>query len=135
VDPEDAAQEVLATATRRLGTLRDPKHIEAWLYGITRRVIAGHRRRVWWKRWVSPMPDTLASSNPEADAIALERARRLRDWLERLSSKQREVVVLCRLEERSTAEVAVLLGVPQGTVKSRLRLAMQTLESFAEESL
>ncbi|MCB9762818.1 MAG: sigma-70 family RNA polymerase sigma factor [Alphaproteobacteria bacterium] len=135
VDPEDAAQDVLATATRRLPSLRDPALLEPWLFGITRRVLAAHRRRAWWRRWVSSEPPERADlrPGPEQTAQALHRARRLQGWLEQLPAAQREVVVLCALEERSSAEAADLLGVPQGTVKSRLRLAMARLRALAEE--
>ncbi len=136
VDPEDAAQDVMATAVRKYPSLRDPTQLEPWLYGITRRVLAAHRRRVWWSRWLpgAPIDRPDPSQSPERDAIAQERARRLQEWLERLPAEQREVVVLCALEERSSPEVAALLGLPTGTVKSRLRLAMARLRSLAQEA-
>ncbi len=43
----------------------------------------------------------------------------------------REVLVLCELEERSAADVGLLLGVPTGTVKSRLRLAKEAFRAVA----
>ena len=51
-----------------------------------------------------------------------------------LPDPQREAVVLCSLEERSSAEVAQLTGVPVGTVKSRLRLGMARLRELAGEA-
>lgn len=136
VDPEDAAQDVLALATRRLSSLRDPSMLEPWLYGITRRVLAAHRRRVWWKRWVANVspdePDV--RRDPEHEVAARMRSRQLQGWLERLPSAQREVVVLCALEERSSVEAARLLGLPVGTVKSRMRLGMARLRTLAGES-
>lgn len=135
VDAEDAAQDVLATAATRLSSLRDPEHFDAWLFGITRRVLAAHRRRVWWRRWVAPIAPEQADEGPgpDAQAAARRRARRLQAWLEELPPPQREVLVLCALEERSSAEVARILDIPQGTVKSRQRLAMARLRALAEE--
>ena len=46
VDAEDAAQDILLRAVQRLHTLRDPTAFDAWLFGMTRRVLAWHRRRV-----------------------------------------------------------------------------------------
>ncbi|MFZ5479402.1 MAG: RNA polymerase sigma factor [Myxococcota bacterium] len=49
---EDAAQEVLIVAWRRVSALRDAEGIGPWLYAITRRTLAGHRRRAWVRRWL-----------------------------------------------------------------------------------
>ena len=53
--------------------------------------------------------------------------------LEKLPANQREALVLCVVEERSASEVAELLGVPTGTVKSRLRLARERFRTLAEK--
>src|SRR5688500_1247992 len=52
VDPEDAAQEVLIVAMRRIDALYGDERAAAWLFGITRRVLAQHRRRAWARRWI-----------------------------------------------------------------------------------
>ena len=125
VDPEDAAHDALMIVWTKLDSLRDPNRYSAWLYGIVRRVLAAHRRRAWVKRWVpgvdAEQPDR--TPTPAAEAEQGELVRGVRDALEKLPPKQREVLVLCEIEERSDVEVAELLGVPLGTVKSRLRLA------------
>ena len=125
VDPEDTAQEVFAVALGRLSAIRGD-NLLAWLYGITRRVVANARRRAAFRRFLhldaAPEP---VSEHPHADA-ALEQHRRRRlvqDLLETLPFEQREVLVLVDLEERAAPEVAVLLGVPVGTVYSRLHRA------------
>ena len=45
VDPEDIAQEVFIVVIRRLGDVDDLDRVSAWLYGVTRKVVAQHRRR------------------------------------------------------------------------------------------
>ncbi len=60
-----------------------------------------------------------------------ETARRVESVLAELPTAQREVLVLCDLEERSSSEVANLLGIAQGTVKSRLRLARRRFRLVA----
>jgi len=126
VDPEDAAHDALMIVWTKLDALRSPQRYSAWLYGIVRRVLAAHRRRAWVKRWVPGVDPELASersATPAAEAESSELIRGVQEALEKLPPKQREVLVLCELEERTDVEVAEMLGVPLGTVKSRLRLA------------
>lgn len=135
VDAEDAAHDALITALTRLDDLRDPDAFPSWLYGITRRTLAGHRRRAFVRRWVPGAPPEVADPGPSpaAEAELSETARRVQAALEALPPRQREVLVLHDLEERSDSEVAELLDVPKGTVKSRLRLARSRFRSIARQ--
>ena len=56
VDAEDAAHEVLIIMCRRIAKVRTPEQFPSWLFGITRRIIANHRRRAWVRRWVPGPP-------------------------------------------------------------------------------
>ncbi len=128
VDSEGAAHDVLMTMCRKLHTVQSPEQFPSWLFGTTRRVVANHRRKAWLRRWVpgaSSVLDTRAhpGRGPEQDAEARQAADIVWKALDSLPAKQREVLVLCELEERSGSEAAALLGVPLGTVKSRLRVA------------
>jgi DNA-directed RNA polymerase specialized sigma24 family protein len=119
VDAEDAAHDVCLVVLERLATLRDPQALPSWLYQITRKVLASHRRRARWASW-SPL-SLLGSlvSAPVVDDLAGAGLR----LLDALPDEQREVLVLCGVEERTCEEAAQLLDLPVGTVKSRLRLA------------
>lgn len=136
VDPEDAAHEVLILMCRRIGTLREPESFPSWLLGITRKVLANHRRRAWWRRW---LPGANVQDRPSADgdphraAEARQAARRVRAALEALEEGHREVLVLVELEERTGAEAAALLDLPVGTVKSRLRAARAALRHALDD--
>lgn len=126
MDTEDAAHEVLIIMCRRLEKVESAEQFPSWLYGITKRVIANHRRKAWFRRWIgSPTredrPDR--GRGPEEDANAAQERAVVWQALEALPAGQREVLVLCELEERSGSEVAHLTGLPLGTVKSRLRAA------------
>lgn len=134
VDPDDAAQDVLLTAWRRLDALREVEAFESWLYGITRRVLAAHRRRAWVRRWTAGVvPDTAdPGRSPREEAELSEVSREVQRILELLPSEQREVLVLSDVEERTDSEVAELLGIPSGTVKSRLRLARGRFRRLAD---
>ena len=72
---------------------------------------------------------------PQADAVlqSAQRAARLRAALDRLPAEQAEVIRLSFLDERPHAEIERVLGIPLGTVKSRLRLAMMRLRGLLDD--
>jgi RNA polymerase sigma-70 factor, ECF subfamily len=127
-EAEDAVQEVLWTALRRIATCRSPEAITCWLYQITRRIAANQRRRAWWKRvW-------LTSEEPEqaflpSQALGVDQELDLRRCLSRLSPKLSEVLVLMDIEGFTREEVAAMLKLPTGTVASRLRLAREAFRA------
>lgn len=132
-DAEDVAQDVFLVVLRKLPQVRDLDGFPAWLYGITRKTVAAHRRRAWFRRWVPGVePEGISSApGPEQDALAARRARQVQALLEQLPTAQREVLVLCDLEERTAVEAAELIGVPVGTVRSRLRLGRERFRTLA----
>lgn len=134
VDADHAAQDVALVVLSKLHTVHGPEVLPSWLFGVTRRVLAQHRRRAWVKRWIPgvDVDRTLASSNPEADLGRQELLSAVRDAVDALPASLREVVVLCDLERRPQAEVAEIVGLPLGTVKSRLRRARGILARILE---
>ena len=127
VDAEDAAHDVCVVVLTKLDALRDADVFVSWLYGVTRRVLAKHRRRGWVQRWTgAPLPDIAdEGADPTRRMDLSELSQAVQGILERMPNKQREVLVLCDVEERTDEVVAALLGVPVGTVKSRLRTARE----------
>lgn len=125
IDAESAAHDTLLVVVRRLDRVESPAQFPSWLFAVTRGVVANHRRKSWFRRWV-PGP-LLEMVSPAAGPDRQTEQRQTADvvWrvLDRLPAEQREVLVLCELEERASSEVSELTGVPIGTVKSRLRLA------------
>ncbi len=135
-DVEDAAHDVMVILVTRIDALRSPEAFPYWLFGTTRNVLRNRRRKAWLRRWLPiPVPDQ-PDPRPGADwqVEANQTSRRVHQLLARLPATQREVLVLCDLEERSTREASLLLGIPQGTVKSRLRLARARFVRMAEQS-
>lgn len=125
VDAEEAAHDVLMVMLRRVDQVYDADRFAAWLFGITRRTVAQHRRRAWYRRWV---PGASIDRADHADGPARlydvsETASAVQDLLEKLPIMEREVLVLCLLEERTDREVSLMLDIPVGTVKSRLHRA------------
>jgi RNA polymerase sigma-70 factor (ECF subfamily) len=127
-DAEDVAQEAFVKAYRSFSQLRDRERFRAWLVRMTWRLAIdrqrGDRRRM--ARETSNEEITAADTSDEL--IARERAANLWTAIDSLPDKLRIVIVLAHIEGHDTSEVARLLGVPQGTVKSRLFLARQRLK-------
>jgi RNA polymerase sigma-70 factor (ECF subfamily) len=127
VDAEDAAHDVCVVVLTKLDALRDSEAFASWVYGVTRRILAKHRRRAWVQRWTgSSVPDVADDGPDPSSGLELsDLSSAVQGILERMPGKQREVLVLCDVEDRTDVEVATLLEVPVGTVKSRLRTARQ----------
>lgn len=143
-DAADLAQDSLVKAIRGLSAFRggDPG---VWVYRITVNAWKNFLRAKAARRWlrffsadgagVESEPADVASREPgpEAAAAAADERRRLERALERLSPEERAVLVLRELDGRSYAEIADSLGLPLGTVKSRLARARAVLaEALAE---
>ncbi len=126
LDCEDTAHEVFLVALRRLSTFRGESALTTWLYGITRNVVANARRKAALRRFIGidDVPEPV-SPTPGADENVDRMRRRIlvQVALQRLNSLQREVLVLSDLEGRSAPDVSEMIGVPVGTVYSRLHHA------------
>lgn len=126
-DAEEVAQEAFLRAHRRLSSLRDPARFRAWVSRIAFR-LALNRQRSRQRRlaretaWQAEQP-TVAGASP-ADPIFL---KRLRAEIDRLPEKLRVVLLLAAVEEMDAPEVAAVLGLPVGTVRSRLHRARKRL--------
>jgi RNA polymerase sigma-70 factor (ECF subfamily) len=132
LDAEDVAGEVFETACRRLGAFRGEATLSTWLYGITRRVVANARRKVWVKRVLGMDQGPEPSVGPDAERLI--HRREVQACLERLAPDHREVLVLVVLEERPAAEVAEMLRIPVGTVYSRVFHAKRVFAEMLERA-
>lgn len=129
-DAEDVAQEAFAKAYRNFRHLRERDRFRAWLVRITWR-LAIDRQRAEKRRNVreSTLVEAAHSTAVE-DVIACEQTKRLWEAIGSLPEKLRVVTVLAGIEEHDIRETAVLLDLPEGTVKSRLFLARQRLKEL-----
>lgn len=134
LDPEDCAQEVFEVALKRLDSFRGESRITTWLYGITRRVLANKRRRASFRKvlGLDQIAEPVSPVQTDEEAARLRRRRAVQYALERLRDDHREVVVLCDLEGRTAPEVTAMLGIPVGTVYSRLHAARRALRDAIE---
>jgi RNA polymerase sigma-70 factor (ECF subfamily) len=125
-DPElarDAVQEALFRAWRDLRKLRDPARFEAWLYRLTVNACLDQaRRRRRWRIEVELL-ETDTPSIPDMSAAQADREV-VDQVLRRLDEAGRAIVVLHYFLGMPLTDVAATLGIPIGTVKSRLHRAL-----------
>ncbi len=128
-DAEDALQEVFVKVHKSLSTFQPSRGaFSTWLHRITVNHCLNQRR----KRHLSTLslaevsPTLLAAPSPSPDGRPGEEAM-VWQALNRLSDKQRTIVILRYYWELSYGEIAQILDIPVGTVKSRLHLALKTL--------
>jgi len=130
-DAEDAVQDVFWVLAQRLGDV--PERAERSFLVSTAFRVALDCKRSKWHRAVDAAQDLDASAGegPLPDqALDLRRAQQLLDEaLSALSDDERSIFILAELEQMTRAEIATALGVPEGTVASRLSRARQTLEA------
>ena len=123
-DAEEVAQEAFTRACPKFRDLREPEQFRGWIVRVTWRLAidrwrADRRRQTREQRAADePAPRTV-----EDDAVAAERSALLWRAVDALPEKLRAVIILSALQGHDVREVAQLLGIPEGTVKSRLFLA------------
>jgi len=153
VDPSDVVQEALADASQKLDDfLRDrPLPFYPWLRRLAlERIIHVHRRHLrTQKRAVTreqrldlPLPDESAmqladrlvasGTTPSERLLRDEQGRRLRDVLNRSSPNDREVLVMCYLEELGFGEIAAALGISENAAKVRHFRALERVRKLLE---
>ena len=127
-DAEDVAQDAFVRAHGRYAQLRDRDRFRAWLVRVTWRLALDHLRRA--KRRAIREHEHVSTVTASVEDIAAhgERAAQLWAAVDALPEKLRIVVVLSAIDGHSTREVAQLLALPEGTVKSRLFAARQKLK-------
>jgi RNA polymerase sigma factor (sigma-70 family) len=124
---DDLVQDTLERAWAKLHLYRRGTDLRAWLFTVMHNV---HVNRVRAARVTDPLEDEmpeLAQRAPQGDALLV---RDLDRGITRLPAEQRAVLLLVTLEEMSYEQVARTLGIPIGTVMSRLSRAREKLRAM-----
>jgi RNA polymerase sigma-70 factor, ECF subfamily len=128
-DAWDVLQQTWIKVFRGIKALDDPRRLPTWLYQIARRTAASHWRgqyRTWSRTEENADLAELAAVEEEWHVEDAERVHRV---LGRVSLAHREALTLYFLEDLSLEQMAEVLGVPLGTVKSRLCYAKRALRA------
>lgn len=126
----DIVQEAFIAATKHIGSLRDDRSFTSWLFTIARQQCARHwRHRREPDDPIEAITETCGSADADPGEILVreEEQAAFLSALDRLPASHREVLILRFLEEFSLEEIAGIVAVPVGTVKSRLHHARRAL--------
>ncbi|MFE9628862.1 RNA polymerase sigma factor [Streptomyces sp. NPDC006527] len=128
---DDIAQEAWVAVVRGLPRLRQPERFAPWLFTIARRTVAGHLRQAYTALDASVVDDAVADDDDPLGAVLT--SMEIEAGLGGLPPLEREVLILFHLQDLTLASCAEVLGVPPGTVKSRLHRARRMLRSILIE--
>ncbi|HWP40229.1 MAG TPA: RNA polymerase sigma factor [Tepidisphaeraceae bacterium] len=130
-DADDLVQETLVAALN--GSFRGHSSVRTWLVGILVRQAAMLRRSAWRRRTQPLETDVQRASGPGSGSAAVDARVDLSMMLAELSPEHRQVIILRELEGMSYEQMAQVLGVPRGTIESRLHRAREQLRKRFRE--
>ncbi len=139
---DDLVQEVFLRAWKGLPKLREPNYFSTWFYRICWNVATDYRRKLSRNAAKSQSPTeldaiakehTTANSSQTSDLMKLHYQDLVKRGLAHLSLPHRVVIVLHDLEDIPQQEIAKILEIPLGTVKSRLHHGRKTLKKFLQQ--
>ena len=123
---QDIRQEVFAKIQKRLGSLRDFRKLESWIYQLARHTIIDYyRTRREDSEWVDSLPAEPPMRDQETEALVSSFRRMIDD----LPAPYREAIVLTELEGLTQAELAARLGISLSGAKSRVQRARDRLRA------
>ncbi len=128
---DDLFQEVFTNIHRAVASYQPERPVKPWVFAIVANIVRSHYRKSGAREVVLLASDVPESDDAAPDSHQLAEARETAAWLERavaaLPFSQREVVVLCCIEQLPQDDVAATLGMPVNTVKTHLRRARMAL--------
>lgn len=140
IDVEDVVQEVFLVVSKRFAAFRPEARFTSWLFEITRRVVANHRRRQRWRFWRGGGHHGLLGlacddRDPAAELERRQVVARFYAALDRLPEKYRTVLVLYEVEGLDLRAIAELCGRKPGTVKVHVSRARRAFIKHYERLL
>jgi len=131
-EAEDLVQETYAKALRGFSSFQPGTNFRAWMFRILRNSFLTSRTGLKTKVALDDDDvEAIPSARPTPEQVLMEQANRemLREALAGLPVPYREILLLCEVEEMSYEEIAQVLGIPAGTVMSRLHRARKALRA------
>ena len=133
----DLSQDIFLRVYRHIGRFKGRSSLKTWIYRVALNCCRSRRSR--WSPIIQELPEAEAleqlqerTSTPERAALARDAGRQISDALGKLPSPYREAVVLRDIEDLSYLEIAEILGVRIGTVRSRIARGRERLRRIVE---
>ena len=125
---EEVTQDAFLKIWQALAGYDGRASLSTWIYTIAKNTSISHLRSEFYRKTLSleESPEPFAATEPVLSRIEIERL------LANLPDEQREVIVLFYLQERSIEDVATMLDLPEGTVKSHLHRARKAMAAMME---
>ncbi len=137
VDNEQDAWQILQDTwlkvLQRIKSLKEPRKLPVWLYSVARNTAVDHLRRRYSRKDLFENNEKLEIVEDRNENIDFENAEQVHFGLSRLSLDQREILTLFFLRDLSIDEVAEVVGIPAGTVKSRIFHAKKALRAVLQK--
>jgi RNA polymerase sigma-70 factor (ECF subfamily) len=138
-EAEDLVQEAYFKALKGFASFQQGTNFRAWMYRIVRNTFLTSRSGLSVKMTMPLDREEEAvgspSDTPEAVLLARADQQMVQSALERLPVQFREVILLCDVEEMSYQEIAEIVGIPIGTVMSRLSRARKSMRELLAEKM
>ena len=136
---EDLVQETFVKALKGFSSFRQGTNFRAWIYRILRNTFLtsqmGLKAQVSLDTEDSSPTEPSSNETPESQLLARLESETIQTALRELPIHFREVILLCDLEEMSYNEIALAIGIPLGTVMSRLSRARKAMRMLLAEKL
>ena len=137
-DARDAYQDTFIKCWRNREQVPSVQNLKAWIFRIALNT-GRDMRQTAWRRHRRAMPDDESdvaghSSGPEAEVEYTEQMTLIRTAVSQLRTEEKEVFLLRQNAEMTYEEIAESLGIPSGTVKTRMRLALTKLRTTLAET-
>ena len=125
-DAEDAVSECVLAAWKGIGSLRSSEAFTAWLFKILSNCCAGHIRKAIASREVANQLEQGSGTDTVQPSLSVE----LNEALSILSDEEREIVLLSVIAGMNSSEISRQIGVPAGTVRSKLSRSLEKMRSY-----
>ena len=132
-DTWDALQEIWLKVIRSIATLREPHSLPMWLYRIARNTAMSRLRKRYADQALYDDSEVLADVEQSSEQFSFEDADQVHYALGRVSLAHREVLTLYFLQDLAIIEIAEVLGLSLGTIKSRLHFGKRALRAVLEQ--
>ena len=134
-EADDLYQETFLRAIEKKQILDAEGNPKSYLLSTAIRLWKNQRRKTAWRKRIADMEETgneIAGTDLQAGAESSPEHQAVRNAVDRLPDKMKVTVLLYYMEERSVEQIADILRIPRGTVKSRLHQARKILEKELE---